>query len=113
MNILFALVAGIPMGYFIRKRSLAVVAFLAADSFLFTFQTLVVLLAWMSGETGIGGAKAFGEFPTAIPISYDESQVLAYGAVNLVLLLVGIGLTLVGGWVRSRRTARREVIAVG
>jgi hypothetical protein len=113
MNILFAIVAGFPMGYFIKRRSLAVVAFLAADSFLFTYQTLAVLLGWMSGESGLGGAKAFGEFPTAIPITFEQSELFGYGVVNLVILLAGIGLTVLGGWVRSRRATRKQVLSVG
>lgn len=113
MNIVFTILVALPMGFLIGRRGIAVVAFVAADAFLFAFQTVAVLLSWMSGEAGIGGAQAFGPFPTAFPITFSESELYAYGLVNLAILLAGIGLTVLGNWVRARRAARREVVAVG
>lgn len=112
MNILFTLVVAFPLGWLLHRRSLAVVAYAAADSFVFTFQTLGVLLAWMAAEPGMGGAKAFGEFPTGWPVTYDEVEVFSYGIVNFVVLLAGIGLTVLGSWVRERRRRRPEAITV-
>jgi len=113
MNIVFTIIAAFPMGFLIRQRGLAIVAFLAADAFMFTFQTVSVLLSWMSGEAGIGGAKAFGPFPTTFPITFDEAEVYAYGGVNLAILLVGIGLVVLGNKIAIRRAAKRAVVAVG
>ncbi len=78
----------------------------------FAFQSLDVLLNWMGGNSGIGGAKAFGPFPSGpLPITYSESEVAVYGLVNLVIALVGVGLTILGTWVASRRGAK-DVVSV-
>ncbi len=114
MNIIFTVLAAFPIGYFVRQRGLAIVGFLAADALLFAYQTVDVLLIWMSGQPGaFGGNGAFGKAPTKLPIDYPAGDVTAYGVVNLAILLVGIGLTVVGGYVARRRAARRSVVSVG
>ncbi len=113
MNLLFTILAAFPIGYFVRQRGQAVVAYLAIDALLFTFQTLDVLLNWMGGNGGMGGAKAFGEFPTGFPIDYAAGEVVGYGVVNLIIVLVGVGLTVLGGWVARRRTSEKDVVSVG
>jgi hypothetical protein len=113
MNILFTLLAAFPIGFFVRQRAVAVIAYLAAEAFVFTFQTLDVLLNWMGGNGGIGGEKAFGAFPTGFPINYDASQIYAYGLVNLVIALVGIGLNILGNRIATKRAAKKNVVAVG
>lgn len=107
MNIVFTVLAALPIGFLVRKRGLAVVTYLAAEALVFSFQTLDVLLNWMAGRNGLGGAKAFGPFPTAIPIDFKESEVYAYGVVNLMITLAGIGLTVLGTVVAGKRAARR------
>ncbi len=116
MNILFTLVAAPLIGFFVKQRSTAVALYLAAEASLFAFQCLALLLAWMAGEGGPTGAQdqgAFGPAPTGVPISYDESELYAYGLVNLVVVLVGIGLTTGLNVVARRRASRKHVIAVG
>src|SRR5262245_7724041 len=113
MNLIFTLVAALPLGYLVRGRLVAVFTYLVVDSFLFTFQTLGVLLTWMSGGAGIGGASGFGDSPTgSFPIDYASGEVAAYGVVNLVLVLVGIGLVLLGARARAWRAARGTVVDV-
>lgn len=112
MNLIFTLVASLGIGFFVRKRSTAVLSYLIADSFLFSFQTLDVLLNWMEGDKGITGSGAFGPFPTGFPITYAQSEVIAYGVVNLVIVAVGIGLTLGANKLAARRLARKHVVSV-
>jgi len=113
MNLLFTLIAAFPLGYLIARRQPALTAYLITDSFLFTFQTLGVLLTWMSGGSGMGGASGLGDSPSGtFPIDFSTSELTAYGIVNLVITLVGVGLVLGGAHVRARRTARRSVVEV-
>ena len=48
-----------------------------------------------------------------VPIHYAESEVIAYGIVNLVIVLAGIGLVLLGHRIRAWRTAAKNVVTVG
>ncbi len=113
MNIILAIVVAFPLGYFVKQRGMAVLAFFTAGTFVFSFQTLDVLLNWMAGRTGIGGASAFGPAPDSMPISYEPSDVFAYGLINALILAGGIGLTVLGSVVRARRTARLTAATVG
>lgn len=109
MNILLTPVAAILLGAFVRPRATAVALYLGIEAILFTFQTLAVLLAWMSGEGGFGGATengAFGPVPTSLPLILDEGEIWAYGLVNLLVVLVGAGITLGVATLRERRRAR-------
>lgn len=113
MNLYFCLLATIPLGYFVPRRHVAVLTYLLIDSFLFTYQTLGVLLTWLSGSKGIGGGSAFGPAPDSIPLKYSGSELAAYGIVNLVLVLVGLGLVLLGARLRARRLNSRRAVDVG
>ena len=113
MNIVFTILAALPLGLSVKKRSAAVLAFVIADLFVFTFQTLDVLLNWMAGNSGIGGASAFGPHPETLPITYSAPDVIAYGVVNLVITLAGIGLVVLGNKIRTRRAATKDVVSVG
>lgn len=108
MIVLLMVVAAFPIGYLVKTRPYALIAFLLAASFLFTFQTLNLLMAWLSGDS-----TAFGPSPTAFPVEADSAEVVAYGVVNLVAVLVGLGLVVLGNTVAARRAARRNVISVG
>jgi hypothetical protein len=80
-----------------------------AHALLLTFQTLNVLMGWMAHES----RSAFGEFPTGFPIAYSQGEVTGCGVVNLVIVLAGVGLLLLGGRVRSSRDAKQNAVTVG
>jgi hypothetical protein len=106
MNLFFAVLGALPLGLFVARKHVAVLAFLIVDSFLFSFQTLNVLLTWMSGGKGIGGGSGFGDSPAGtFPIDYAKGEVMAYGVVNLLITTVGVGLVLLGARIRARRVA--------
>jgi hypothetical protein len=117
MNLLFTVLGAFTLGRLVPRRSAALVAYLIADSFLFSFQTLNVLLTWMSGATGMGGASGFGNSPSGtFPIDYATGEVIGYGAVNLAITTVGVGLVLLGARVRARHAAHvagHHSVAVG
>lgn len=106
MNLSFTLVGALPLGLLVHRRHLAVLTYLLLDSFLFSFQTLNVLLTWMSGGKGVGGGSGFGDAPAgSFPISYAHGEVIAYGVVNLLITTAGVGLVLAGARIRARRSA--------
>jgi len=113
MNAIFALVASLGIGFLASRRSTAVLVFLVADSFVFTFQSLDVLLNWMAGGGGVNGQGAFGGAPTGFPLDYEQSEVLAYGLVNLVIIVIGIGLTIGANALSARFPGVRRAALVG
>jgi hypothetical protein len=115
MNILFALIAGPLLGWFMKSLPLGIAIYLASTSLLFTFQSITVLLAWMGDEGGFFGLRkegAFGPAPTGFPVSYAEGELYSYGIVNLVITLVGLGVVVLFGRIRARRDARRNSVAI-
>lgn len=85
-----------PLGYFFRNRVSAVVTYLAAFHFAYTFQTLYLLRSWVSGDY-----SAFPEDPDTLP--------LAYGLISAAILGAGVGLVLAGHrFGTGRRAARVE-----
>lgn len=116
MNLFFTVLAAFPLGFLVTRRQTAVLSYLIVDSFLFSLQSLNLLLTWMSGGSGLGGSSGFGDTPTgAFPIDYSSSEVIAYGVVNAIIIVVGVGLVLLGSRARARRTGHqaREVVDVG
>lgn len=97
MEALLVLLLPFPLGWFMRDRLAAVVAYLAGFLFLFPFQTLSLLVDWTRGST-----EAFGPFP-----GDSHGQVFSYGLVNLTLYLIGFGLLALGHQVGSRRRTHR------
>lgn len=89
-----------PIGWFVRHRLAAYVAYLAAFGFLFTYQSTMLVIEWAGGST-----RAFGSFPNA------DSDTWSYGVVNLAFLAVGLGLLTLGAVLASRRRARHAVAA--
>ena len=109
MNLFFTILAAFPLGYLVTRRQTALLSYLFVDSFLFSLQSLNLLLTWMSGGSGLGGSSGFGDTPSGqFPIDYASSEVIAYGIVNAVITVVGVGLVLLGSRVRrARRTTPR------
>lgn len=114
MNILVTPVLVILIGLFVRSRLIATLFYLVIEAILFTFQTLTVLVAWMAGEGGFGGAidnGAFGPFPTGFPLRYDEGEIWSYGLVNLGIMTVGVVLTILVVTLRNRGRAKKIAAA--
>lgn len=84
------LLTAFPLGYLVRDRTAAFLAYIAAQAFLFTFQTLTLTREWVGGST-----DAFAKDPKALPWSY--------GLVNLAIYAAGFGLLVLG-----RRVATKQ-----
>lgn len=109
MNVVFTVLFALAIGYAVRPRGLAIVAYLALDSVVLSFQTVSVLLSWMADRPPV----AFGPSPRgSFPITYSSAELLTYVLVNVVVTAVGVGLVVLGGRIARRRTARREAIRV-
>ena len=86
MELLLTVLVPFPMGFAVRNRTTAYLAYIALHAFVFTFQSLNLLIEWVGGST-----HAFGAYPEA-----NASDVWGYGVVNLVIYLVGLGLVALG-----------------
>lgn len=97
------ILAPLPLGFFVRNRMAAFVAYIAAHAFVFTFQTLSLVMEWASGSSEAFG----GPFPT-----YENADLFAYGLVNLVIYAVGLGLVYLGARLGARRRSHGRAPAV-
>jgi hypothetical protein len=104
MSIALMMLLPFPIGWFIRDRLIAFVAYLAAFSFVFAFQSTMLITEWAGGNK-----NAFGAYPKA-----NKADVWSYGVVNLIFLAIGLGL-LTGTSVLAARRRAKHVgpIAVG
>jgi hypothetical protein len=93
MELIVTLLVAFPLGYLIRQRLVAYLAFVAANSFLFTFQSTELTREWVGGSS-----DAFPKDPQTIP--------WAYGLVNLAIYGLGFGLVTLGGIAATRRRTR-------
>jgi hypothetical protein len=98
MELIILVLAAFPLGFFIRNRTGAFLAYVALHSFVFTFQTMNLTLAWVGGDY-----SAFAKDPNAVP--WD------YGLVNLVIYAVGLGLVTLGYTLAAKRR-RKNTVAV-
>lgn len=115
MNILIAPLTAVLVGLFVRSRLIAAILYLVIEALFFTFQTLMVLLAWLGGEGGFGGATdqgAFGPAPTGFPVISEAAEVWSYGLVNLGLIAIGVAMTVLIVTFRNRSRMRRNSIKV-
>jgi hypothetical protein len=90
MELIIMLVAPFPLGYLIRHRMAAYLAYVALHSFVFTFQSTTVLKEWTGGDY-----SAFAKNPVATD--------WAYGLVNIAVYAAGLGLVALGSWVGAQR----------
>ncbi len=96
MELILMVLLPFPLGFLVRQRLVAMVAYMAVQAFVFTVQTTSLLLEWAGGSS-----RAFGgRFP-----QYEQSEVFAYALVNAVIYAVGIGLVYLGHRVAARRRA--------
>lgn len=92
-----------PLGLLVRSRQAALLAFTAVSAFLYTSQTLVLVVEWVGGDD-----KAFGGvFP-----AYRLREVYAYVAFNAVVYVASLGLVVLGHRVARRRRAPEAALAV-
>jgi membrane-bound metal-dependent hydrolase YbcI (DUF457 family) len=108
VNLIFTLLVAFPLGYFVRERRVALFAYLVAGAFLFTFQSIGLVLDYLAHQ----GRSAFGPFPDQFPIAYSTDQYIGYGLLNLVITTSGVGLVLLGARVRLHRERRRTTLDV-
>ncbi|GAA0260774.1 hypothetical protein [Cryptosporangium japonicum] len=94
MELILLVVAPLPLGFLVRSRSAAFVAYIALQSFVFTFQSTALTLEWVRGSTA-----AF-ERDGATPWPYLLFNAVIYG--------LGLGLVALGARLRARREARRS-----
>ena len=92
MVAILTLLAALPLGYLVRPRLAAYVAYGLAFAHVFTFQTLSLLLAW-----GAGSDAAFDR---------DGGAPLDYLLVTTAVYAAGFGLVTLGSWLRTRRAGR-------
>ena len=97
MDLILTVLLPFPLGCFLASRTAAAIAYSAAFSFVFTFQTLSLVVDWAEGNESAFG----GPFPAS-----DYGQVLSYGVVNLVIYAVGWGLLFGAHRLRTRRRTR-------
>jgi hypothetical protein len=90
VELIIMLLAPLPIGYFLRNRIAAYLAYIALHSFVFTFQSTILLKEWNGGDY-----SAFVKNPAAVDWSY--------GLVNLLIFAAGLGLVTLGSWLSARR----------
>ena len=83
------LLLAFPLGFLLRSRLTAMLAYVAAYLWAFTFQTLYLLLDSMGNMES--GAFGPGEFPWS------------YGLVTLSVFAAGLALVAFAHWLRRRR----------
>lgn len=97
MELIVMILAAFPIGFFVKNRLAAYVTYIAIHAFVFTFQSISLVIEWAAGSEA-----AFGPFPEG-----SSESVWGYGAVNLIIYLVGLGLVTLGYWLGSRRRNNR------
>jgi hypothetical protein len=98
MELIAMVLLPFPLGYLLAKRSTAFLAYVAAHSFIFTFQTMMLIRMWVGGDT-----SAFQKNPNSIEWSYV--------LVNLAIYAAGLGLVELGHRVAARRRAAGKPVA--
>lgn len=97
MNLALMILLPFPLGWFVRSRLAAYLTYTAAFSFLFTFQSAMLVVEWVGGSS-----RAFGPTPKA-----NSADVYSYAVVNLIIYAVGLGLLALGQWLSGRRRSTR------
>ena len=89
ITVLFAF----PLGFFVKNRMAAYVAYIAVFGYSFTFQTLYLLRSWVGDNTA-----AFSADPDKVPLDYL--------AVTAGIYLIGFALITLGHRVGAKRRNR-------
>ena len=93
MELIVMLLVPFPLGYLVRRRIVAYLAYVGVHSFVFTFQTMSLTRAWVGGDR-----SAFGTDPQSLEWSY--------ALVNVAIYAAGLGLVALGGRLGDRRRRR-------
>jgi hypothetical protein len=100
MELIIIIVTAFPIGFFIRSRTAAYITFVAIHGFVFTFQSLDLIIEWT------GGSKAaFGPYPKA-----KKSEIWSYGVVNVAIFAAGLGLVALGYYTANRRRTKATTL---
>jgi hypothetical protein len=94
MELIITVLCAFPIGWFVRRREVAFLVFLAIHQFVFNFQSMELVREWVGGDD-----SAFPKNPKTIAWSY--------GFVNLTIYVAGFGLVLLGNRLATRRRERR------
>lgn len=94
MELILTLLLAFPVGWFVPRREVAFMAFIAIQQFAFTFQSTELVREWVGGSHA-----AFPKSPNTIPWSY--------GVVNLMIYGAGFGLVLLGSRLAARRREQK------
>jgi hypothetical protein len=97
VELIVLLLLSLPLGFLIKSRVAAYLAYVGVHSFVFTFQTLTLTRAWVGGDTA-----AFDQDPNAVP--------WPYAVVNLAIYGIGLGLVALGHRLAAGRRARRSAV---
>lgn len=98
MNVIFTVLFAFAIGFFVQRRGLAIVTYLALDAIIFGFQSLNVLHdEWLDTDGRV---------------TMTDKDLIGYGVVNLVVIVVGIGLVILGTVVAARRAGKRNGVSV-
>jgi len=82
MNVIFTVLFAFGIGFFVKQRGLAIVTYLALDAILFTMQTVNVLHdSWLDDQGRV---------------TFTNGASLAYCGANILIIIVGVVLVLVG-----------------
>lgn len=100
--ILTVLIA-LPLGYLVRRRLVAYVAYGLAFAHVYTFQTASLLMEWTKGSDAAfprtaGTPESIGDMPWG------------YFTFTTVGYAVGFGLVTLGHWLGARRDSRRNAV---
>lgn len=92
MIAIVTLLVAFPLGFLLRNRLAAVVAYLALYLYAFTFQTGYLTRAWVQGDDSAFARQA--------------DLGLSYLAVTAAILAIGCGLVALGHHLGTRRRSR-------
>ena len=105
MVIVIAALAAFPLGYLLRNRLAAFLAFGLAFAHVFTFQTARVL------EATRGSEEAFGDLSDPDWDWFGDT--IGYLVFTTAIYAVGLALVAAGHTVRIRRARQREEVSQG
>ena len=99
MIALLTVLVAVPLGYLVRNRLAAYVAYGLAFAHVYTFQTASLLMSWTKGDDAAFPAEAGADDSIgSMPWGYFTFTTAVYA--------VGFGLVTLGARLRSRRAGR-------